>query len=468
MRKIRPAWWLALALLLCASSSALQAQMKSKMAAKGGVKAAASGLPPIVYKETKLKNGLRVLLVEDHDAPVVSFALIYDVGSRNEKVGRTGFAHLFEHMMFQGSENIGKSEHFILIDNNGGFMNGTTNEERTLYFETLPANQLDLGLYMEADRMRSLDISTENLDNQRKAVQEERRLRVDNQAYGALFERFGETQWDNPNYKHSVIGSMEDLNAASVADVSEFFRMYYAPNNAVLTVVGDFDPKVALAKVKKYFESIPAQPAPPPVDAAEPAQTAERRFTVEDGLAQLPLMLISYKTTSGNQPDIYALQMLGGILGGGQSSRLYQALVKEKQLALFVASQGDNRRGPNNFSLNASVAPGKKAEDLEAAIYAEIERLQKEGVTDAELDKAKAGRRRQAIQSRQSSLGRAIALTEAAVAWKDPNHVNTSLDRYMAVTKADIQRVAQQYLKAANRTVGIAVPKPKTAAKPGE
>ena len=467
MKKIRQAWWLALVVTLLSPTLLLQAQMKAKMAAKDG-KSAVASVPRVNYQETRLKNGLRVLLVEDSSAPVVSFALTYNVGSRNEKLGRTGFAHLFEHMMFQGSENIGKSEHFILIDNNGGQMNGTTNEERTLYFETLPANQLDLGLYMEADRMRGLDISKENLDNQRKAVQEERRLGVDNQAYGELFETFDSVQFDNPNYKHSVIGSMADLNAASVADVSDFFRTYYAPNNAVLAVVGDFKAKDALVKVKKYFESIPSQPTPPGVDIVEPAQTAERRFTVEDGLAQLPLMLIAYKTTTGNQADIYALQLLGTILGGGQSSRLYQKLVKEKQLVLGANSNGDNRRGPNAFSISATIAPGKKVEDAEAAIYAEIGRLQTEGVTEAELDKAKAGRRRAAIQSRQSSLGRAIALTEAATFWNDPNYINTGLDKYMAVTAADVQRVAQQYLKAANRTVGIAIPKPKGNAKPGE
>lgn len=316
----------------------LPASAQSKAQSKTVSGKASSGL--VKFQDLKLKNGLRILLVEDHSAPVISLALNYDVGSRNEKKGRTGFAHLFEHMMFQGSENVGKSEHFILIDTNGGQMNGTTNEERTLYFETLPANQLDLLLFLEADRMKGLDISKENLDNQRNAVQEERRLGLDNQPYGVFREKFGETMYDNFAYKHSVIGSMEDLNAASVEDVKEFFRIYYAPNNAVLALVGDFKPAEALAKIKKYFEVIPAQPAPAKVDATEPAQTAERRFTVEDPLAQLALLNIGYKGIIGNTPDAYALQMLGTVLGGGQSSRLYQKLVREKQMALSAFSGG--------------------------------------------------------------------------------------------------------------------------------
>lgn len=443
----------------------LPASAQSKAQSKTVSGKASSGL--VKFQDLKLKNGLRVLLVEDHSAPVISLALNYDVGSRNEKKGRTGFAHLFEHMMFQGSENVGKSEHFILIDTNGGQMNGTTNEERTLYFETLPANQLDLLLFLEADRMKGLDISKENLDNQRNAVQEERRLGLDNQPYGVFREKFGETMYDNFAYKHSVIGSMEDLNAASVEDVKEFFRIYYAPNNAVLALVGDFKPAEALAKIKKYFEAIPAQPAPAKVDATEPAQTAERRFTVEDPLAQLALLNIGYKGIIGNTPDAYALQMLGTVLGGGQSSRLYQKLVREKQMALSAFSGLNARRGPGAFQISANIAPGKKAEDVEAVIYEEIALLQKEPIADWELEKAKQFAKRSAIQSRQSSLGLAINLVEAVTAYNDPNLVNTRIDKLMAVTKEDVQRVAQKYLQASQRTVGLAIPKPRGAASAG-
>src|SRR5678815_1149725 len=206
--------------------------------------------PRVDFKETTLKNGLRVLTIEDHSAPVIAISVTYKVGSANERQGRTGFAHLFEHMMFKGSENIGSGEHFLLVFNNGGTMNGTTNEDRTNYFEVLPANQLDLAFFLESDRMKSLAITKENLDNQRNAVQEERRLGVDNQPYGKSGEIQQELIYDNFAYKHSVIGSMDDLNAATVEDVSEFFKMYYAPNNATLVLVGDFKTADALEKIR--------------------------------------------------------------------------------------------------------------------------------------------------------------------------------------------------------------------------
>src|SRR5205814_10377466 len=213
----------------------------------------------IPIKEYKLKNGLRVLLSEDHSAPTYSISVVYNVGSRDERKGRTGFAHLFEHMMFQGSENVGKGEHFVLIENNGGGMNGSTNSDRTEYHETLPANQIDLGLFLESDRMRSLVINQANLDNQRETVKEERRQRYDNQPYGLTFDTLFETAYDSFGYKHSTIGSMEDLNAASVKDVADFFKTYYAPNNAVLTLVGDFKTSDALSKIEKNFGNIPSQ-----------------------------------------------------------------------------------------------------------------------------------------------------------------------------------------------------------------
>src|SRR5919107_4194783 len=250
------------------------------------------------FQETTLKNGLRVITVEDHSAPVVAVLLTYNVGSRNERKGRTGFAHLFEHMMFKGSENVGTGEQIVLIFNNGGDMNGTTNEDRTNYFEVLPANQLDLALFLESDRMKSLAITKENLDNQRNAVQEERRLGVDNQPYGKSEELQQGLIYDNFAYKHTVIGSMEDLNAASVEDVASFFKMYYAPNNATLVLVGDFKTPEALAKIRNSFESIPRQTDPPAVDMTEPAQKAERRATVDDVLARAPRVDVAYKAVA--------------------------------------------------------------------------------------------------------------------------------------------------------------------------
>jgi predicted Zn-dependent peptidase len=416
------------------------------------------------FKETKLKNGLRVILVEDHSAPVIAISVTYNVGSRDERKGRTGFAHLFEHMMFKGSENVGSGEHFYLVFNNGGTMNGTTNEDRTNYFEALPANQLDLALYLEADRMRSLVISKENLDNQRNAVQEERRQGVDNQPYGKSGEVQQELLYDNFAYKHSVIGSMEDLNAATVEDVASFFKMYYAPNNAVLTLVGDFNSAEALKKIRQNFESIAQQPAPPPVDMMEPQQKAERRASVDDGLARAPQVDIAFKAVPGNTADFYALQVLSASLQSGQSSRLYQTLVKDKQLVTNVGGFMAERRGPGALYISATLKPGGKPEDVEAAIYSEIARLQKEGIADWELQKAKNTTRRNFINGLQSSLSRAITIGQYTVYYNEPNLINTRLDKVTAVTKADVQRVADKYLTAANRTVVVTIPKPKGAA----
>ena len=441
---------LACALLSAGSGLAVPKQSKGK----AGVN----------YKETKLKNGLRVITVEDHTAPVVAVAVTYNVGSRDERKGRTGFAHLFEHMMFKGSQNVGTGEHFYLVFNNGGTMNGTTNEDRTNYFEALPANQLDLALYLEADRMRSLVISKENLDNQRNAVQEERRQGVDNQPYGKSSEVQQELLYDNFAYEHSVIGSMEDLTAASVEDVAAFFKQYYAPNNAVLTLVGDFNTAEALKKIRQNFESIPSQPAPPPVDMTEPAQTAERRASVDDALARAPQVAIAFKAVPGNTADFYALQVLSAALQSGQSSRLYQTLVKDKQLVTNVFGFMDEKRGPGALYITATLKPNGKPADVEAAIYDEIARLQKEGIADWELQKAKNTTRRNFINGLQSSLSRAVTMGWYTVYYNDPNLINTRLDKVNAVTRADVQRVADKYLTATNRTVVVTMPKSKGAA----
>src|ERR1700704_1316139 len=230
----------------------------------------------VAFTDTKLKNGLRVIVSEDHVAPVFSVAVSYNVGSRDERAGRTGFAHLFEHMMFKGSANVGTGEHFYTIFSNGGAMNGTTNKERTIYYETMPSNQLDAALFLEADRMRSLAVIKDNLDNQRNAVQEERRLSYDNQPYGRADEAIDDLAFDNLAYKHSVIGSMADLNAASIEDVAAFFKTYYAPNNAIVAIAGDGNTKDCLAKVRKYFEGIAQQPTKAPVDMTEPAPSGEK------------------------------------------------------------------------------------------------------------------------------------------------------------------------------------------------
>jgi len=415
-------------------------------------------------EQHKLDNGLRVVFSEDHSAPTYAISVTYNVGSHNERPGRTGFAHLFEHMMFQGSQNIGKGEHMILVEDNGGSMNGTTSEDRTNYFETFAANQLDLGLFLEADRMRSLAINQANLDNQRNTVQEERRQSVDNQPYGKTEELLQETVYDNFTNKHSVIGSMDDLNAATLKDVQDFFRIYYAPNNAVLTLVGDFKPEGALAKVKQYFGSIPSQPSPPAPDLSEPKQTGERRKTIDDPFAQVPRLDVAYKIPPGNTDDWYALSVLSEILARGQASRLYQTLVKDKELAVNAFSRPEEHRGPSTFQVIVSARPGKDLAEVEKSVYAEIDRLKGEPIADWELEKVRMASRRQSAQQLRSTLERAILIGQMAVFYGDPNVINTRFVRIQSVTKQDIQRVAKTYLTADNRTVIITLPKPKAQA----
>jgi predicted Zn-dependent peptidase len=413
----------------------------------------------VAFNETTLENGLRVIMIEDRSAPVIAIAVTYNVGSRDERKGRTGFAHLFEHMMFQGSENIGKGEQSRLVFSNGGTMDGTTTADRTDYYEALPSNQLDLALFLEADRMRSLAITKENFDNQRNTVQEERRIRLDNKAYGKTGELLSEMIYDNFAYRHLTIGSMEDLNAASVEDVTAFFKVYYAPNNAVLTLVGDFETAAALERIRKNFGSIPRQPAPPVADMTEPEQKAERRATVDDPLARLAHMDIAFKAVAGNTPEFYAMQILSSILQDGNSSRLYQKLVKEKGLATDISGGMDERRGIGAFYIQATVASGKNTADAEAAIYEEIEKLQAAPISERELQKAKNFIRRNFITDLQGALNLARQTGEYAVFYNDPGLINKRLDKVNAVTTAEVQKAAGKFLRPTNRVVIVTKPK---------
>jgi zinc protease len=432
---------------------------------------AMSAAPPaqvrVDFSEVTLKNGLRVQLVEDHATPVIAINVAYDVGSRNERPGLTGFAHLFEHMMFKGSRNVGDGEHFYQVFTNGGSMNGSTNSDLTWYYESLPANQLELALFLEADRMRSLEITQAKLDNQRQAVQEERRLRVDNQPYGRSYERFDELFYDNFGYKHSTIGSMEDLNAASIKDVAEFFRVYYAPNNAVLTLVGDFKRDAALKLIRKYFEDIPRQPPPPPVNLKDPPQTAERRETMTDPLARAVQILIGYKTDVGNSPDQAALKVLSYVLQGGDSSRFYQSLNKEKELVTSIGGGVDERIGTGAFQITAMVRPDRKPEAVEAAIYEEIARIIEQPVADWELQKARNATRLGFLQSIRGAQTRATMLGSYTILFRDPGLINTRLQKINAVTREDVQRVAKKYLVPTGRTVLTTLPAPAAAGAPG-
>jgi zinc protease len=417
------------------------------------------------FKEFRLQNGLRVLLAEDHSAPTYSICVTYNVGSRDERPGRTGFAHLFEHMLFQGSENVGKGEHFILVQNNGGSANGTTNIDRTNYFETLPANQLELGIFLEADRMRAPAITQANFDNQRLTVQEERRQSYDNRPYGKTYEAVIGLAYDNFGYKHSTIGSMEDLNAATIGDAEAFFKTYYAPNNAVLALVGDFKTDMALGLVKKYFERIPAQAAPSAPDMSEPEQKGERRKVIDDSFAQTAKLDIVYKIPPGNTPDWYALDFLGHVLSDGVSSRLYQKLVKEKEIALSVYADASEQRGPSLFWFSVMARPNTDLSELEKLIYEEIARLQNEPVSHGEIEKVQMQLRRQRATQLYSTRSRANALGHFAVYYNQPELINTVWDKYEQVTQTDLQQVARTYFKETSRTVVTTLPKPAAAAE---
>lgn len=420
-------------------------------------------LPPVPLEEFTLDNGLRVVLSRDTTVPVVSVCVTYNVGSRNERRGRTGFAHLFEHMMYQGSENVPKGAYMKTIQNAGGTLNGNTTTERTAYFATLPSNQLPLALWLESDRMRSLKVTEENFENQRSVVKEEKRLRVDNQPYVPAFLRFFELVFQNFSNAHPPIGSMDDLDAAKIADVQEFFRIYYAPNNAVLAIVGDFDSKEVRGLVTKYFGSIPRQPPPPLANVTEPSEVAKRQETFEDRFAPAPAFLFAWKIPARRTPDFYALQLGGSLLYSGDSSRLYQKLVKGDESVVQVSGGTQERRGPSVLYVFALPKPGKSSEQTRETILAEIKRLATDGPTNEEMEKLRNNLLNDAARSRQSSLFRAQQIAEFALYDGDPNLFNTDFDRYMNVTPEQIKEAISRHLLTDNRVLLEIIPAKKQA-----
>ena len=415
-------------------------------------------LSPTPIQQFSLANGLRIVLCEDHAVPVVSVALYYDVGSRNERVGRTGFAHLFEHMMFQGSENVPKAAHFQYIFNAGGSMNGTTSTERTNYYETLPASHLPLALWLESDRMRSLKVTQENLDNQRNAVQEEKRLRYDNQPYVNAFLRINELIFKNPANAHSTIGSMEDLDAATIEDVQEFFRIYYAPNNAVLAIVGDFEAGEAIDLVRKYFEEIPSQPTPPPVDVSEPEDVAQSQEVFDDKLAPAPAFVLGWKIPPRRTPDFYALSLAADLIFEGDSSRLYQKLVKGDESVVSIQGGIDERRGPSALYIFALPKPREQVTTIRNQIFDEIRSLRTSGPSAAEMEKLRNGLCNDVVRGRQSTMYRAQRLAEYALYDGDPTLFDTELDHYLAITPEQIRSAVERFLDVDNRVVLDIVP----------
>jgi zinc protease len=442
------------------------------------VAATAQKAPRYPIEQFQLPNGMKVILSQDHSTPVVGLALAYDVGSRNETQGRTGFAHLFEHMMFQGSAHVGKGEHPRIIGAAGGMMNGFTRSEDTTYIETVPAEKLPTLLWLEADRMRSLAVTAENLKNQQDVVKEEKRLSFDNRAYAnAMSVRLPELAYSNYANQHSTIGSMADLEAANLADVQSFFKTYYAPNNATLVLVGDFDPKQVREMVTRAFSDISRQPAPPKTDLTETAQTAEKRATMNDPLARLPALLTAWHGPSLKDPDTYAVDVLCEILFGGESSRGYQEIVKKRKLALALQGGLQSQRGPSLITLTGIYPPNVKQTDLEQAINAQIEAIQQSAPSVDELNRIKtrlrAGRYTgggSPFGGLDTMLGRAVAIADYAVFQGDPNLVNTEIERYMAVTPEQVQAVAKKYFTPQNRSVlevkaGTGAPMPTTGGK---
>lgn len=426
-------------------------------------------------ERAKLENGLRVVMLVDHASPTVAIDVVYDVGSRNEVRGRSGFAHLFEHMMFQGSKNVPRGEHFKLVTSHGGTLNGTTSEDRTNYFEMLPSSELALGLWLEADRMKSLDVSQSNFENQRSVVKEEYRMRVENAAYVPAMIRLQELVYQGYwPYEHSPIGTMQDLDAAQLEWVRAFHDAYYAPNNAVLSIAGDFDKNEALALVRKYFGDARPQPSVPPFEGgALLPQTEARSATVEDPHAKLAAVFEGWAIPKSGEPDHYALALAAMLLGDGESSRLYRALVREQSLAVETDAGVSGLRGPDMFEVDVKLADGASVDKVKKLVETQIGDIARLGPSDADMTKLRNRIRSRFLFGLQSNFARAQKLAEMEVYRGDARLLNEELSRYYAVTKADIKRVVATYLTPARRSTVDVVPSSskesrETAKKPAQ
>jgi zinc protease len=416
--------------------------------------------PKLEYTMTTLPNGMNVVFLEDHSTPIVHLQMWYHVGSKNERPGRTGFAHFFEHMMFKGSKNVEPEGHPSYISSVGGQSNAYTNEDATVFWETVPSQYLPLILWLEADRLASLRIDEKAFKNEREVVKEERRMRIENQPYGRLQEIIADQTFAVHPYKHPVIGSMKDLDAASVDDVREFFQTYYVPNNATAVLVGDFDPKEALALVTQYLGRVPKSDKPVPRDIPkEPAQTKEKRVTLTDEWP-LPAVIVAHHITFDGNPDSYPLHVASKILSDGQSSRIYRKLVYEKGIALAAFGGGNIIEDPNLFFAVAIVQPGHTTEEATNALIAELDRLRNEPVTAGELQQAKNQFARDYILQRESNQSKAEVLGHAVVIHKgDITTADGEFDIFQNLTVADVQRVARTYFTPENRTVITILPK---------
>jgi predicted Zn-dependent peptidase len=446
--------------------------------AQGGRKAQTAKSPELRVDYTKetLPNGLNVIYHVDHSTPVAAVLLWYNVGSKVEQSGKTGFAHLFEHMMFQGSKNVAKGQHFALLEAAGGRggadINGTTNWDRTNYFEQLPSNQLELALWLEADRMGTLlqAMDQAKLDNQREVVKNERRQSIDNQPYGTWPEKMEEALFPEGHpYHHDVIGSMADLSAASLTDVENFFKTYYAPNNAVLVVAGDIDVPQARQLVRKYFGPIPRGPKVPPLANMRLPEIVghQQRYVIVDSQVPAPAIYVGYRVPSAKDSRAPVVSLLGDVIGSGRSSRLYDALVRRQQVATSVAGFNFGLAdGADMLVFTATGKPGSNPDSLEVALLAELAGAS--SFTQGELERARASERFAFVNGLQTTGGfggRADRLAEGWTFFHDPNYVNTVLGEYDRVSLNDLNALARERIVPANRVVLIYVP-PKRPASP--
>jgi zinc protease len=421
-----------------------------------------------ISKDYTLPNGLRVILSEDHHVPVVALDIVYNVGARNEVKGRSGFAHLFEHMMFQGSTDVAKSEHLKDIEAAGGAANASTHPDFTNYFDKVPSNQSELPLWLESDRMLSLKITPANFQNQLETVKEEKRLRIDNQPYVPSSLKFEEILFDNWSNAHPVIGSFEDLDNSTVADITKFFKTYYAPNNAVMAIVGDFQTDKMEQLVNKYFADIPRGPEAKPVDVTEPVQDHPKYLKVDDPYAQAPAFFMGWKAPARRDPDYYPLGVLENILSAGTSSRLYQRLIKGDQAVLSVDAELEERRGPGAFEISVVLKQGHSAEQVREILWQEMNKLKDEPVSSAELETAKNQLLRSLFASNSASslqrtTSRAEILAEYACFYGDPTLFDQDIKAYLAVTPEDIQNAAKHLFTTNGVTVLDVVPPPTKA-----
>ncbi|MEQ9413139.1 MAG: pitrilysin family protein [Cyclobacteriaceae bacterium] len=423
--------------------------------------------PKIEFTEYDLDNGLHVILHQDNSTPIVAVSVLYHVGSKNEDPERTGFAHFFEHLLFEGSENIKRGEFDKYITNAGGTNNANTSNDRTYYYEILPSNQLELGLWLESERMMHAKIDPEGVETQREVVKEEKRQRMDNQPYGSILTEVLKRAYTVHPYRWPTIGSLEHLNSATMEEFIDFYKTFYVPENATLSIAGDIDIKGAKAAIDKYFKDIKkgGKPIPRPT-VVEPLQKEEIRDVVFDNI-QLPAVIQTYHMPAQGTPDSYALNMLSTVLSGGQSSRMYKSLVDEQKKAYVVQAFPFSSEDPGLYIALGLANVGVSVDELEKGMDEEIRKVQEELIPEKEFQKVRNQIESDYVQGNSSMIGIAEQLANYHVYYGDAGLINNELGRFMKITREDLQRVAKKYLTKENRVVLHYLPK-SAQQKPGE